>query len=272
MHDHGGLDAQLLELATSVAEQAGRLVLDALDEKRVAISTKSTATDMVSEVDRASEELLLDRILQSRPNDSVVGEEGTGRDGTSGVRWVLDPLDGTTNYLYGLPVFAVSVAAQIDDRPAVGVVHDPLHRETFSARRGGGAHLNGDPIHASSVTDLSHALIGTGFSYRSEQRAWQAAAVAHLLPRVRDIRRAGSAALDLCWVGCGRLDATYERGLQPWDSAAGALIAAEAGAFAEVESGAPWARVVSCAPAITEPFLALVAEAELAAGVRPPGS
>jgi myo-inositol-1(or 4)-monophosphatase len=272
VEDQGAADAQLLELATAVAEEAGRLVLDALERERIAVTTKSTTTDMVSEVDRASERLLLDRILQARPDDSVVGEEGTGRAGTSGVQWVLDPLDGTTNYLYGFPVFAVSVAAQVDGVPAVGVVHDPLHRETFAATRGGGARRNGHTIQASAVTDLAHALVGTGFSYRSDQRAWQATAVAHLLPRVRDIRRAGSAALDLCWVACGRLDATYERGLQPWDHAAGALIAAEAGAFAHVEPDSPWARVVSCAPAITERFLALVEEAEAAAGVRPAGS
>ncbi len=272
MEELGGMKdprPALLALATSIAQEAGALLLDKLRGDRIAVITKSTKTDMVSEVDLLSEKLLLTRILTARPHDEVFAEEGTRTVGTSGIRWVLDPLDGTTNYLYGFPAFSVSIGVQIQGVPAIGVVHDPLHAETFSAARAGGAFCNGVPIEVSTVTDLGSALVGTGFSYRSDQRAWQAAAVSHLLPRIRDIRRAGSAALDLCWVACGRLDATYERGLQPWDHAAGALIATEAGAVADVEADSSWPRVVSSAPGIAAALFDLVADAEAAAGAKP---
>ncbi len=229
-----------------VATLARRLAAEAaglLSERQTspgAIGTKTSATDLVSEVDHASERLIVDAIRQARPGDGIVGEEGTADDGTSGWRWVIDPLDGTINYLYGLPSYAVSIAVERDGQAEVGVVAQPAHRETFCAIRGRGATRNGVPITASSHADLATALVGTGFSYEAERRATQATVLARVLPAVRDIRRAGAASVDLCWVACGRLDGYYEHGLQPWDFAAGALIATEAGAHTgDLEGGPP---------------------------------
>jgi myo-inositol-1(or 4)-monophosphatase len=194
---------------------------------------------MVTSMDRASERHIVDGIRAVRPDDAIVGEEGTADTGTSGVRWIIDPLDGTTNYLYALPAFAVSIAVEVDGEVVAGVVADPSHRETFAATLGGGATCNGKPITCSAATTLAHALVGTGFSYEPERRARQGAVVAQLLPRARDVRRFGAAALDLCWVACGRLDAFYERGLQRWDLEAGGLVAREAGAAVGDLRGGP---------------------------------
>jgi myo-inositol-1(or 4)-monophosphatase len=169
--------------------------------------------------------------LQERPDDAVLGEEGGHASGTSGVRWVVDPLDGTTNYLYGYPSFAVSIAAESDGEMVVGVVHDPSRAETFTAMRGAGAFLNDRQLSVAGPPTLATALVGTGFSYVAARRLWQAAVLTHVLPAARDVRRSGSAALDLCWVAAGRLDAFYEWGLQPWDVAGGGLVAAESGAI-----------------------------------------
>jgi myo-inositol-1(or 4)-monophosphatase len=227
---------QVLELAVSAAHAAGRLLLDrfGLVQK---VDTKTSATDPVSEVDRAAERLLISRLLAARPEDGVLGEEGGERPGTSGWRWVLDPLDGTVNYLYGLPGWCVSVACEersADGWVAVaGVVHDPLAGETFTAALGQGAAVAGRASRSLAVNDpvpLEHALVATGFAYRAESRAVQAAVLAALLPRIRDVRRIGGAALDLCAVAAGRVDAYYENSTSRWDWAAGALIAAEAGA------------------------------------------
>lgn len=221
---------ELLELATSLAEQAGQLLLDGLGEVRMSISTKSSSTDMVTEMDRASEALLVDGILSVRPNDAILAEEGSDKDGSSGVRWVIDPLDGTTNYLYGHPGFAVSVAAEILGRAVAAVVVDPMAGDVFTAVKDSGASRNGHRITASPQTELAHALVATGFSYDPSRRVSQAGVVTATIASVRDIRRMGAAAVDLCSVACGRVDAYYERGLQPWDHAAGVLIAREAGA------------------------------------------
>jgi len=233
--------AALLRLAERVARDAGEMLLAGADGLRVDVTTKTSGTDMVSEMDRASEALIVKGILAVRPDDAVLGEETGSRHGTSGVRWVIDPLDGTTNYLYRHPVWAVSVGVEVDGEAAVGVVAAPALRETFSAVRGGGAWLNGDPIAVSGEVDLASALVGTGFGYVAERRALQAAVLPHLLPVVRDIRRNGVASLDLCWVACGRLDGYFEAGGQPWDVAAGLLIASEAGA---VSSGLDGGAVV----------------------------
>jgi myo-inositol-1(or 4)-monophosphatase len=227
----GAVDpAALVELAAGVAGRAVALLLDGSHRARALVETKSTATDMVSEMDRASEQLIVSALLAARPDDGIVGEEGSARDGTSGVRWVVDPLDGTTNYLYGLPGWAVSIAAEDDRGVVAGVVADGVHGEVFAASRGGGARRNGEPIACSAETDLARALVGTGFGYGAPRRRAQGAVVAELLPHIRDIRRAGAAAVDLSWVACGRLDAFFERGLSWWDLAAGSLIAEEAGA------------------------------------------
>ncbi len=231
---------ELLALATKVAADAAALLVDGLTRARTDVATKSSATDVVTEMDRASESLIVAAITAARPDDGIVGEEGADRAGTSGVRWLVDPIDGTTNYLYGHPGFAVSIAAEIDGVTEVGVVHDPLHGDVYRACRGRGATRNDTVIHASTASDLSTALVGTGFSYERERRARQAQVLVTVLPRVRDIRRMGAAAVDLCSVACGRLDAFYERGLAPWDLAAGALIAAEAGAtVGDLHGGAP---------------------------------
>ena len=222
--------AQLLDLAERVAREAGELLLAGADDLRVDVTTKTSGTDMVSEMDRVSEALIVKGILAERPDDAILGEETCARDGTSGVRWVIDPLDGTTNYLYRHPTWAVSVGVEVDGEVEVGVVAAPGLQEVFAAVRGGGARLNGDPIAVSDAVDLGSALIGTGFGYVAARRALQAAVLPHLLPAVRDIRRNGVASLDLCWVACGRLDGYFEAGGQPWDVAAGLLIASEAGA------------------------------------------
>ena len=219
----------LLSIAHRLAEEAGQLLLDGLATAEV-LGSKSTLTDMVTSMDRASEQHIVDGIRAARPDDAIVGEEGTDDLGTSGVRWIIDPLDGTTNYLYALPAYAVSIAVEVDGEVVAGVVADPSHRETFAAVVGGGATCNGKPIACGDETMLAHALVGTGFSYDADRRTQQGAVVGRLLPLARDVRRFGAAALDLCWVACGRLDAFYEKGLQPWDLAAGALIAREAGA------------------------------------------
>lgn len=231
--------AALVALATSTAAEAAALIVDGLTRARTSVDTKTTGTDMVTEMDRASEALILRRLLAARADDAVLGEEGTDRTGTSGVRWIIDPIDGTTNYLYGHAGFAVSIAAEIDGVIEVGVVHDPLHREVFTAVRSEGAQRNDSPIRVSSETDLSRALVATGFSYEPDRRRRQAGVLQEVLPSVRDIRRMGAASVDLCSVACGRVDAYFERGLQPWDHAAGALIATEAGALVGDLDGGP---------------------------------
>ena len=220
---------ELLLLAESIAREAGALLREAFRGPELRISAKSTPTDLVSEADHAAEHLIRERIAAARPDDGVLGEEGGDTEGTSGIRWVVDPLDGTINFLFGVPQWAVSIAAEDSEGVLVGVVYDPERDELFSASRGGQATLDGHPITASTKTDMATALIGTGFGYDSEVRRAQAAVVARLLPDVRDIRRFGAAAIDLAWTACGRLDAYYEHGLNAWDLAAGGLICECAG-------------------------------------------
>ncbi|MEW6154727.1 MAG: inositol monophosphatase family protein [Actinomycetota bacterium] len=253
----------LLELAETAAREAGDLLLGRLRHARRSVTTKSTSTDMVSEMDRAAEALILDRLLGARPEDSVLAEEGGARTGTSEVRWVIDPLDGTTNYLYGHPRWSVSIAAEVGGEVVAGVVADPSLDEVFTAVRGGGAHLNGQPIACSDKNDLATALLATGFSYQPERRARQAEVLVHVVPRARDIRRHGVASLDLCWVANGRLDGYYETGLQPWDVAAGALIATEAGATISSLDGGPPASssLLAAAPGVAPALVHLLREA-----------
>jgi myo-inositol-1(or 4)-monophosphatase len=220
---------ELLLLAESIAREAGALLRDAFRGPELRISAKSTPSDLVSEADHAAEHLIRERITATRPDDAVLGEEGGDTQGTSGIRWVVDPLDGTINFLFGVPQWAVSIAAEDAEGALVGVVYDPERDELFSAVRDGQATLDGHPITASTKTDMATALIGTGFGYDSEVRRAQAAVVARLLPEVRDIRRFGAAAIDLAWTACGRLDAYYEHGLNAWDLAAGGLICECAG-------------------------------------------
>ncbi len=228
---------ELLALAVSAAREAGRLLLDRPTD--LGVDTKSTPTDVVTVMDKRAEQLLVDRLRGKRPADGILGEEGSDTAGTSGVRWVIDPVDGTVNYLYDLPGWAVSVAAEVDGETVVGVVEVPRFGETFTAVLGRGATRNGAPVHVSNCHELSQAMVATGFGYAAARRARQAAVLAEVLPRVRDIRRFGAASVDLCSVACGRVDGYYERGLQPWDLAAGGLVAREAGALVTGLAGAP---------------------------------
>jgi fructose-1,6-bisphosphatase/inositol monophosphatase family enzyme len=260
----------LLVVALEAAAGAGDVLKQRFGEARADVRTKSSPTDMVSEVDREAEAYISQVLAERRPDDGLLGEEGTSRPGTTGVRWLVDPLDGTTNFLFGVPSFGVSIAAQLDGQGVVGVVVDPTRSETWTGAQGRGAFLNGGPVHVSSaVTTLDQALIATGFSYQTERRAWQAKRLIAVLPAVRDIRRFGSAALDLCWVAGGRFSGFYEWGLQPWDLAAGAVIAEEAGATL----GALADGTVLCSyPALFEPLRALLEATSQEAAPIPPVS
>ena len=223
----------LAAIAVELAEEAGELLRRGQSRVRTTVETKSTGTDMVTEMDRASEALIVEGLLARRPDDGILGEEGADRAGTSGVRWVIDPLDGTTNYLYGFPSYAVAIAAEVEGRPVAGAVRDVPHGETFRAALGGGSWVGERRLRVPTTATLATALVGTGFGYEPVRRASQAAVLEGVLPNVRDVRRAGAAAVDVCWVAAGRLDAFYELGLAPWDWAASSLIASEAGARTE---------------------------------------
>ena len=241
--------ADLLALARRAAGAAGAMIAGAVATD---VATKSSPTDMVTEVDRGSERLIVDTITAERPDDGFFGEEGARRPGTSGVRWIIDPLDGTTNFLYRFPAYSVSIAAEVDGDIVAGAVHDVVHRCTYTATKGGGAFRDDMPLAVSGAPTLATALIATGFAYAPEVRVEQAVALTHLLGRVRDIRRGGSAALDLCWVAAGHVDAYYERGLNIWDLAAGKLIAAEAGAWVDEIDGVTMAVVPQLAGAFAD--------------------
>jgi len=237
---------ELEQLAIEAATEAGRFIVDERPAGLGVAETKSSATDVVTVMDQAAERMLRRRITAARPRDAIVGEEAAATGGSSGITWLVDPIDGTVNYLYGIPAYCVSVAAVTGDasvpggwRPVAGAVCNPNTGEVFHARLGGGACLDGGrgtppeglAVAVSGVTTLAQALTGTGFGYVAEVRARQGAVAAALLPLVRDLRRAGSAALDLCAVASGHLDAYFESGLNPWDLAAGWLVATEAGAL-----------------------------------------
>lgn len=244
-----GIDlAGLTSLALECASRAAELVAGAAGAKRELVETKSSGTDVVTEVDRASERLLTEQLSRSRPDDAILGEEGASLQGSSGVRWVLDPLDGTTNYLYGLPPYAVSVAAEVNGEPAAAAVVDAATMEAYTATAGSGAWLDGRRLRLGPPPPLATSLIGTGFSYDAGSRRRQAEVLLGVLPEVRDIRRAGSAALDLCYVAAGRLDGFYETGLKHWDWAGGALVATEAGAWVgDLAGGRPGTSILAAA-------------------------
>ena len=228
--------AELRDVAVRVATEAADLLRAVVDDERAEIDTKSSSTDMVTEMDRASEALVVRRLRELRPDDGIVGEEGADHSGTSGVVWVVDPLDGTTNYLYRYPGWNVSVGATVDDVPAAGAVVIPALGDVFSAATGHGATHNGRRLALGVPAALATSLVGTGFGYEPATRAAQARAMADLVARIRDIRRGGAAAADLCSVACGRLDAYYETGLAEWDRVAATVIAREAGARVEVRT------------------------------------
>ncbi|TWP36939.1 inositol monophosphatase family protein [Leekyejoonella antrihumi] len=240
----------LEHIACTIAVEAGRLVVDERPDGLGVARTKSTDTDIVTVMDQRSEELLRRRLAELRPADGLLGEEGAAHDSRSGITWVVDPIDGTVNYLYQLPTYAVSVAACVGDvsvpgewHPVAAAVYNPTSTELFHAHAGGGSFLRShgreQRLSVSTRSDLAQSLVGTGFGYDPQHRRVQARVLAGLLPLVRDIRRAGSAALDLCSVAAGRLDAYYESGLHPWDLAGGQLVVTEAGGVVRGRQGAP---------------------------------
>ena len=258
----------LLALAVEVAREAADLVTAGRASAADSVDVKSSPVDVVTAVDKASEQLITGRLLAARPDDGLLGEEGADRAGTSGVRWVVDPIDGTVNFLYDVPAYAVSIAAEVDGAVVAGAVLNVATGELFTASAGGGAFLTTPSsrearrLTVDGPAALEQTLVATGFGYRVEQRRAQGAVVAQLLPRVRDIRRFGSAALDLCAVAAGRVDAYYELDLNPWDHAAGALVAAEAGCTVTGLPGRPFAEpmAIAAAPDVAEAFVDLVAE------------
>lgn len=252
--------SELLDLALEAARRAGALLRDGRPADLRVAATKSSPIDVVTEMDIAAEKLITGFLGERRPRDGFLGEEGGGAEGTSGIRWVIDPLDGTVNYLYGLPTWAVSIAAERDGERVVGVVEVPMRRETYHAVLGGGAHLGDGILHCRPAPPLDQALVSTGFNYVTKVRTHQAEVARQLIPRLRDIRRGGSAAVDLCDVAAGRLDGYFERGLHPWDMAAGDLIAREAGALTGGRPGAPGDDdlMVAASPGVFEPLQALL--------------
>lgn len=258
---------ELRDLCERLADEAGAIALDG----RRAISsghsyddaTKSSSTDVVTEYDRAAEAHIVAELRRLRPDDAIVGEEGTADDGTSGYAWYIDPIDGTTNFVYDQPAWSCSVAVADHDVMVAGAVAVPPLGEIFSAALGAGATCNGRPIRVSDESDLSLALVGTGFNYQPAERRRQAQFVVQLIDQVRDIRRLGSAAVDLCMVACGRLDAYYERHLNSWDAAAGELIAREAGAITSDFTGGPSrpSELLASTPAIHDDLLRLLERA-----------
>ena len=234
---------ELHDLAIATAIEVASVALEGRRSGVIVADTKSSATDVVTEMDRRSEALLVDRILSSRPHDGLLGEEGADHVGSSGIRWVIDPIDGTVNYLYDLPSWAVSVAAEIDGITVVGVVAAPALGETYVAVRGRGARLHDAhgvrTLRVNDPVELPHALVATGFGYTVDRRRGQARVVSEVIPAVRDIRRGGACSIDLCSLAAGRVDAYYERGPRAWDLAAGGLVALEAGARVEGLHGAP---------------------------------
>lgn len=225
------MSAQLLALAEQAARAAGALLLERFEAGgERATGSKSTPTDLVSEADLAAERAIRDIIAAARPQDAILGEEGGETQEGAGLRWIVDPLDGTVNFLFGVPQWCVSVAVHDDAGAIAGVVLDPVRDEIFSgAREGGPPTLNGVEVRGSERDELATSLVGTGFAYDAAVRELQAEVVARLLPQVRDVRRMGSAALDLAWTAAGRFDAFYERGVQLWDIAAGTVLCEAAG-------------------------------------------
>ena len=251
-------------------DRAHRVAMEAADAVRTAreagigaISTKSSATDPVTAIDRTTETLIVERLLDEGPEDAIVGEELAGRTGTSGVCWVIDPIDGTVNFIYGIAAYGVSIGAEVDGELVAAAVVDIVSGDAYRAAAGRGAEGPTGPLSVSKVADPALALVGTGFGYEPTRRRRQAAVLTHVLPAVRDIRRIGSAALDLCAVAAGRLDGFFELGLQPWDMAAGAVLVREAGGvLLELPAHEhDVAMTVAAGPDLIEPLVELLREA-----------
>lgn len=233
---------ELLMRAILSALAAGDLLVNER-EGDLQVDSKSAPTDVVTIMDRKAEELLVDHLLTGREGDGILGEEGTEREGTSGVRWIVDPIDGTVNYMYRLPEWAVSIGVELDGEIVAGVVHAPALGETYVAGKGKGAALHKQGVQRKLTVNpsppMNRALVATGFGYDTHRRTKQAQVVSQVIPEVRDIRRAGAASVDICSLAAGRVDAYYERGLKPWDHAAAGIIAQEAGAVIGGLEGKP---------------------------------
>lgn len=260
MPDH----LELRDLAAEVAADTAEFLLAEVD-KIHKTDTKSSESDMVTEVDRVAEARIVAAISAVRPHDGFMGEEGTDQPGSSGVRWIIDPIDGTANFVFRHPGYGVSIAAESGGVVVAGAVADPAHGQLFDAALGHGARCNTAPIHARPSLVLSQCIVATGFSFDPDRRRLQAEALAVILPEIADIRRMGSAALDLCGVAVGRVDAYYELGLNEWDFAAGALIAAESGARVTLPTATtgPDALIVAAAPGIADDLHVLLNKAPI---------
>jgi len=247
-----------LELAERAARAAGDVLLSYYGQAPEGLDSKTSVTDPVSDADREAERVIRDLLLGERPDDGMLAEEGSQSRSDSGRTWIVDPLDGTVNFLYGLRTWAVSIALEDEEGVAVGVVFDPVDGECFTAVRGEGARMNGDPIRVNGCDRLEQAMVATGFSYVAEERAKQAHLLLELLPRIRDVRRAGAAALDLAYVAAGRVDAYYERGLKRWDEAAGLLLVSEAGGRLADLDGEPHGVIAAATPELFDELAAFV--------------
>lgn len=261
------LAGELLDVARQVAGDAAALVAEWATGPVSVEATKSSSVDVVTAADRASEDLIRRRLAELRPGDAVLGEEGGEDEGRgTGVRWIVDPIDGTVNFVYGLPEYAVSIAAEVDGEVVAGVVRNVATGVEYAASLGRGATRDGRAIRVRPAPPLAESLVLTGFGYDAEQRAVQAAAIARLLPRVRDVRRMGSCALDLCHIAEGSADAYAEEGVKAWDFAAGELVAREAGARSGILGGAFGLDLLVCAPAAAyDRFVGALMECGLAA-------
>jgi fructose-1,6-bisphosphatase/inositol monophosphatase family enzyme len=260
------LGTELRAIAEQLARAAGDMALAGRKSGIVTATTKSSPTDMVTQYDKASEDMITAGLRELRPDDGIVGEEGASREGTSGITWHIDPIDGTSNFYFDIPMWAVSIGAVDDNGPIAGAVYAPALRDMFTAARGEGATLNGDRISVRENTVLSDALVCTGFSYHVSQREAHARRVATMVGQIRDIRRFGAAAIDLCFVACGRLDAYFEEHLNSWDLIAGQVIATEAGALVTNYSGdtATPQEVLASQPGVQKALIQLIADSEKA--------
>ena len=254
----------LITLAADLARRAGHHARNGRAQGMQVVGTKLTDTDMVTKFDREAEAMIVEGLRAARPDDSIVGEEGGAHQGTSGVEWLVDPIDGTTSFMYGLPTWCVSIGARDADGGLVGAVYLPDLDEMFLAERSLGATLNGHAIRCSSITDISKALVATGFSYTPAQRTVQSRRVTEFIHQIRDVRRMGAAAVDICFVACGRLDAYFEENLHAWDIAAAEVIAREAGALVGDYAGRPLrpAETLIAAPGVFDALSALLTAAQ----------
>jgi len=255
------IGSELRLIAESLAREAGDMALRGRKSGPLTATTKSSPIDMVTKFDKASEAMITEGLAKVRPDDAIIGEEGANKKGTSGITWHIDPIDGTTNFYFDVPMWAVSIGAVDEHGPLAGAVYVPALGEMFSGARGEGSTVNGLPIRVRNNNDIADSLVCTGYSYRISEREVHAKRVADIVMKVRDIRRFGAAAVDLCFVACGRLDVYFEEHLNSWDLIAGQVIATEAGAVFSDYVGNPVtpAQVLASTPGVHADFIRLIA-------------